>query len=80
LVHADGSVEPVELDRATAHALYRVAFELAEGAGFSLSAEPRRLKPQEKLVAIVRESQRLALEGKGGEQDEAGGDESGAGD
>jgi len=79
LVHPDGKPESVDIDRVTARALYSSTFEAAKKAGFKLSDEPLRLTPQEKLVAIVKESQRLALEGKGGDQDEAGGDDSGSG-
>jgi CRISPR-associated protein Csb1 len=43
----------------------------AQSAGFALSAEPLRLTPQDKLVEIVRQSQKLALAGEGGEQDGA---------
>jgi CRISPR-associated protein Csb1 len=46
-------------------------FEAAQKAGFALSAEPICLKPQGKLVAIVRKSQELALSGAGGEEEEA---------
>lgn len=79
LVHPNGSTESVALDRSAARAIYRDAFESARKVGFNLSADPLRLKPQKKLVAIVRESQRLALEGKGGIQDEAGDDDTGSG-
>ncbi|MBX9825152.1 MAG: type I-U CRISPR-associated protein Cas7 [Xanthobacteraceae bacterium] len=67
LVHADGSVDRVEVNRETARALYTAAIEAARRAGFKLAAEPIRLTPQDKLVAIVKESQKQALEGKGGE-------------
>jgi CRISPR-associated protein Csb1 len=71
LVHADGSVDQVEIDRAMARAAYADAYEAAGSAGFELAREPIRLTPQDKLVAIVRSSQRLALEGEGGEASEA---------
>jgi CRISPR-associated protein Csb1 len=70
LVHADGSVEQLEIDRTMAQALYDEAYETALTAGFVLAREPIRLVPQDKLVAIVRSSQRLALEGEGGEAEE----------
>ena len=54
-----------------AHALYRDAFAAAQSAGFAFSAEPLRLTPQDKLVEIVRQSQKLALAGEGGDQDGA---------
>lgn len=72
LVHPDGATEDVSLDREAARALYRAAFDAARAAGFLLSAEPLRLQPQDKLVAIVRRSQELALAGKGGEAEAAG--------
>lgn len=70
LVHADGTVEAVALDRAAARALYAEAHDAARGAGFELAREPIRLLPQDKLVEIVRRSQRLALEGEGGEAED----------
>jgi len=78
-VHPDGATDPIMLSRNDARALYRTAYDAARKAGFELSEEPVRLIPQEKLVAIVKESQRLALEGKGGDQDEAAGNDSGSG-
>lgn len=70
-VEASGETSEVSVDRTAARALYRQAFEAAKAAGLALRQEPLRLVPQDKLVAIVRESQRLALEGKGGDEDEA---------
>lgn len=67
LVHADGSVETAETNREAARRLYADALAAARASGFSLGREPIRLVPQDKLVAIVRKSQQLALEGEGGE-------------
>jgi CRISPR-associated protein Csb1 len=67
LVHADGSTERLEIGRESARAVYAAAHAAAAKAGFKLPAEPIRLTPQDKLVEIVRRSQRLALEGAGGE-------------
>jgi CRISPR-associated protein Csb1 len=69
-VMADGDIAVVELGRAAARALYEEAFAAAQKAGLALRERPVRLVPQDKLVAIVRESQRLALAGEGGEADE----------
>jgi CRISPR-associated protein Csb1 len=69
LVHADGATKRLEIDIATARALYDAALEAARRAGFQMAAEPIRLRPQDKLVEIVRRSQRLALAGEGGEAD-----------
>lgn len=79
LVHPDGATTPIAIDHAQVWAFYKGAFEAARKAGFNLSAGPISLQPQDKLVAIVRESQRLALAGKGGEENEAGEDDSGSG-
>ena len=76
LVCPDGAAKPIEIDREAARELYKEAVKTAKkDAGFELSAEPRRLKPQDKLVDIVRQSQNLALSGEGGEEEEASGDE-----
>lgn len=72
-VRPDGSTEPVELDRESARPLYREARKAAIAAGFFFPEEPIRLVPQDKLVAIVRRSQELALEGKGGDEEGEGG-------
>jgi CRISPR-associated protein Csb1 len=74
-VHPDGATDLVALDRSVARSLYEQAFDAAQKAGFNLSAEPLRLTPQKKLVAIVRESQNLALAGAGGSEDGAGDNE-----
>lgn len=69
-VRADGKVaEPFALQRAEARTLYASALAAARTAGFRFRDGPLTLKPQPKLVHIVRESQRLALEGTGGEAD-----------
>ena len=63
LVHADGSTEPVEIDRTAAHVLYRQMYAGAEQAGFQFGVT--MLQPQPKLIEIVRRSRELALEGEG---------------
>jgi CRISPR-associated protein Csb1 len=72
VVHADGTVDRVEIAAEAARALFTASLEAAHRAGFKLSTEPVRLTPQDKLVEIVRRSQTLALEGEGGEAAEAG--------
>jgi CRISPR-associated protein Csb1 len=72
LVHADGSVDRLDLDREAARTLYAASLEAARKAGFKLAVEPIRLTPQDKLVEIVRRSQMLALEGEGGEAEDSG--------
>jgi CRISPR-associated protein Csb1 len=70
LVHADGRTEELALDQEAARRLYADAYAAARDAGFTFPREPIRLLPQDKLVAIVRRSPRLALEGEGGETSE----------
>jgi CRISPR-associated protein Csb1 len=72
IVHPDGITDPVPIDRSAAHEVYREAFAAAQKVGFDLSSEPLRLMPQDKLVAIIRQSQELALRGEGGEGEDAG--------
>ncbi|BBF93945.1 type I-G CRISPR-associated RAMP protein Csb1/Cas7g [Blastochloris tepida] len=72
LVRSDGTAEPFGIDQAGARALYAEAFAAAERAGFTFPPAPIRLVPQPKLVAVVRESQRLALVGEGGEAEDEG--------
>ena len=65
---ADGSTEIVEHDRGQARSLYEEAYAQAESAGFRFQS--LTLKPQDKLIDIVRRSRDLALEGAGGEGDD----------
>ena len=69
LVHADGSTDEVDPDRRATWALYRTAHADACAAGFGFKS--LTLKPQPKLVEIVRLSRELALEGAGGEEDDS---------
>jgi CRISPR-associated protein Csb1 len=70
LVHVDGTTADITLDRSGVRILYAETFEAAKKAGFQFQKDPLRLTPQDKLVAIVRKSQELALSGEGGETDE----------
>ena len=65
LVRANGEAVVVALDRKSTRRLYRNAHAEAEAAGFRFRS--LTLKPQDKLVEIVRRSRQLALEGEGGE-------------
>ena len=67
LVHADGSTESINLDRADIHALYDAAYDRAVDVGFQFKW--LKLRPQPKLIEIVRASRQLALQGEGGEDD-----------
>ena len=71
LVHPDGSTAEIKLDQSQARNLYSEAFNAARSCGFILNEKPLELKPQPKLVAIVRQSQNLALAGEGGEAEES---------
>ena len=68
IVHADGTTETIELDRAEARELYLEAYRSAEKAGFDFRS--LTLTPQPKLVEIVRRSRELALEGAGRDEEE----------
>ncbi len=70
IVLPDGSAQPIKLTLDTARKLYREAYEAAKKVGFEFPHEPLRLKPQDKLVAIVKESQKQALHGQGGDDQE----------
>lgn len=72
LVRSDGSPQAIAINRNQARALYDAAYDAARRAGFTLSSEALLLKPQDKLVEIVRESQKLALALEGGDEDRAG--------
>jgi len=73
VVHPDGSTTEITVDQSAARNLYTEAFNAAKSCGFMLNETPLELKPQPKLVAIVRESQNLALAGEVGEADESQG-------
>lgn len=68
LVRADGATDAIELDREQARALYGEAYSQAASAGFRF--ESITLKPQDKLIEVVKRSRKLALEGAGGEADD----------
>jgi len=68
LVRADGSSEEFELDRTAVRALYRDAHGEAEAAGFRFRS--LTLRPQDKLVEIVRSSRQLALGGQSSEDED----------
>lgn len=68
VVHADGTTDTIELDRAEARELYLESYRNAEKAGFGFRS--LTLTPQPKLVEIVRRSRELALEGAGRDEEE----------
>ena len=69
-MRADGATETIELDREQARALYGEVHAEASSAGFRFQSIT--LKPQAKLIEIVRRSREQALEGSGGEEDDGG--------
>ncbi len=71
LVQFDGQTEPIPLDIDAARSVHAAAYEAARSAGFNLVSTPIVLTPQDKLVHIVRESQRKALEDNVGADEEA---------
>jgi CRISPR-associated protein Csb1 len=70
LVKSDGSIEALELDLAEARALYGNCVNAVREAGFIFASAPVILKPQAKLLKIVKDSRDLALAGEGGESPE----------
>jgi CRISPR-associated protein Csb1 len=70
LVAPDGGVTPIMISVEDAAFLYTEAKARAANAGFRFNDKPLRLKPQEKLVQIVRDSMHKALAGEGGEGDD----------
>ena len=68
LVRADGATDTIEMDPEQVRALYGEAYSEAASAGFRF--ESITLKPQEKLIEVVKRSRELALEGAGGEGDD----------
>lgn len=68
VVHPDGTTETMALGVQETRNLYAEAFDAAKSAGFKFADGPLRLTPQDKLVEIVRKSQELALQGKGGDE------------
>jgi CRISPR-associated protein Csb1 len=64
LVRADGSVEPFELTADAANTLAKECIRAAEKVGVRWSGEPVRLKPQTKLVQLVKQSREKALAGE----------------
>ena len=71
IVGSDGTSVPVVIAPKAARKLYADALDAARKAGFDLLAKPLRLEPQDKLVTIIRKSQEMALQGRGGEDGEA---------
>jgi CRISPR-associated protein Csb1 len=72
LVKFDGTTESIDLNLDEARALYAACVREVRNAGFTFSGAPLVLRPQAKLVEIVRKSRELALAGEGGEAAEAG--------
>lgn len=66
----DGKTTDVVLSVDEARALHEEAFAKAKEAGFALNPEPVKLAPQEKLLKIIEESRRKAMDDKGGEDSE----------
>ena len=67
LVGFDGSTTKIDLDADAAVRLHEQAFDTAAKL-FSIDAKPIMLKPQDKLVELVRKSQNKALNDEAGEE------------
>lgn len=67
LIATDGSSSKIEIDLAEAHRLFEATAEKVRAVGLKLAKNPLTLRPQPKLVEIVRKSQEHALAGEGGD-------------
>jgi CRISPR-associated protein Csb1 len=70
IVRADGQAEPIEIDFDVACRLVNEASEAAKSAGIPWKSNDLVLKPQEKLVGLVKASRELALQGEAEAGDE----------
>ena len=70
IVHANGEAEPMEFDFDVACRLVKEAAEAAKSAGIAWKSKDLALKPQEKLVGLVKASRELALQGEAEAGDE----------
>ena len=70
IVHANGEVEPIEFDFDVACRLVKEAAAAAKSAGIPWKSKDLVLKPQEKLVGLVKASRELALQGEAEAGDE----------
>jgi len=70
IVRASGQTELIDLDFETASGLVKEAANSAMAAGIAWNDEDLVLKPQDKLVRLVGESRRLALQGQAEAGDE----------
>ncbi len=64
IVHANGQADPIDLDFDGASRLLKEAVGAANSAGIAWKSEDLLLKPQEKLVGLVKASRELALQGE----------------
>jgi CRISPR-associated protein Csb1 len=70
IVHANGEAEPINLDFDIVCRLLKEASEAAKSAGMAWKPKDLVLKPQEKLVGLVKASRELALQGEAEAADE----------
>lgn len=68
LVHPDGSYDALQIDHESALELYGQAYSNADSVGFEFQS--LSLTPQDKLVKIIQESQKRAIEGHDDDDDE----------
>ncbi|MAJ64913.1 MAG: type I-U CRISPR-associated protein Cas7 [Alphaproteobacteria bacterium] len=61
LVHHDGMVKQIDLDLDQAIALYDEAADKLRTTGVGYEPDPVMLKPQDKLISIIRQSEEMAL-------------------
>jgi CRISPR-associated protein Csb1 len=70
IVHANGQAETIELDFDVACRLLKEAAAAAKSASIPWKSDDLVLKPQEKLVGLVKASRELALQGEAEAGDE----------
>jgi CRISPR-associated protein Csb1 len=70
IVHANGEAEPINLNFDIACRLLNEASEAAKSTSISWKSKDLVLKPQEKLVGLVKASRELALQGEAEAADE----------
>jgi CRISPR-associated protein Csb1 len=68
IVNADGTTRAFEVDQPSARTLYSTALKAAKDTGLAINTPALILKPQQKLIDIIKQSQDRALAGEGGEE------------
>jgi CRISPR-associated protein Csb1 len=70
IVHFDGTTAAIDLTLDEAHALFNASVSALRGTGLSWSEQPLVLRPQPRLVELVRASRKVALSDVAQSEDE----------